>query len=210
MKLLILMLIAVSQFKAQNKKSDEISQQIYDEIINRYIENYLKTNPVKVDLEEQKCDSIFLGLINEYRTNHHLTTLKFIDILDSACRLHTMWMLIRDTISHTETSLNIDGKFYYNPIDRIRRYDQNWPKNHPEFYENCAISYGRAGNDPTIQFERITAESIVKVFKIWQNSPGHNAAMLLPDAKYIGYYIGSKYKKRQNFYFQMATMLISK
>ena len=210
MKLLMLMLIAVCQLNAQNKKSENLSQQIYDDVINMYIQDYLRKHPVNIDLSEQKCDSIFLGLINGYRAQNHLTALKLIDVMDSACRLHTIWMLNRDTISHIENSLDIGGRVYYNPIDRIRRYDQSWAENHPNVYENCAVSNVRAGNDPTIQFQRISAESVESVFRMWQKSPGHNAAMLVPDAKYLGFYIGSKFKKKQNLYLQKATMLICK
>lgn len=54
------MLIAVSQLNAQNKKSEDLSQQIYDDVVNMYVQNYLKTHTTNIDLEEQKCDSIFL------------------------------------------------------------------------------------------------------------------------------------------------------
>jgi hypothetical protein len=73
-------------------------------------------------------------------------------------------------------------------------------KAHPYYFENCELSGGSVGSDPTIRFRRITTESITEIMNGWKNSPGHNAAMLDEKVKYIGFFTKSKYQKRKNNY----------
>jgi uncharacterized protein YkwD len=211
-KILILILLLGNNLQAQQnqyKPTKAAIDSIYDHVEKAQIENFLKTKPVLVDISEKVRDSIFLMLINDYRLSKGLNKLTYIVALNSACELHTNWMLNVQKVEHDETSLNIDGKMYPTFKDRIAKYDPSWLSEHKILFENCGAAKSFTGNDPTIQFKRITKESVHEIFNGWKASPGHNAAMLDEHVKYLGFYLGSKFNIKQNNYMVFGTLLLS-
>jgi len=206
--LVIALMITANQLVAQWKPTPEQKKKFWEDTEKQEITNYLKTHPDTFDLSEVKRKSIFLKLINQYRSQKGLTSVEYTSALDSACSLHTLYMVKYDTIGHLERYLSLDGGFYPNPYNRIKKYDSLWVKAHPYYLENCAY-VGTIGNDPTVRFKRITAESITEIMNSWKNSPGHNAAMLDPKVKYIGFFTKSKYQKRKNNFYIASTLLLS-
>jgi uncharacterized protein YkwD len=211
-KILLLILVLGIQLKAQQKHykpQKAVEDSIYDRVVKLQIEDFLKTKPILVDISEATRDSIFLTLINNYRLSKGLNNLSYNSVLNSACELHTNWMLKEQKVSHDETSNNLDGKMYPKFTDRIAKFDPNWLSNHTIHFENCGAGNSIIGNDPTIQFKRITKESVNEIFNGWKSSPRHNAAMLNEDVKYLGFYLGSKFNVKQNQYITLGTLLVS-
>lgn len=202
------MLITVSQIKAQYTPPDSVVKKIYDDYEKEMVADYLKKHPQNIDLTEAKCDSIFLGLINQYRKDNGLKALKYVAVLDSACKLHTKWMIKNDLIGHTENKPSLDGKLYLTPADRIKKYDPAWNNAHPDTRENCTY-VGSTGNSPLVKYKRINEETVKSIFDNWKTSPEHNAVMLMPNALFLGFYIESKYSSDKNNYIVMATMMAS-
>jgi uncharacterized protein YkwD len=211
-KILLLMLVLGGQLMAQenlHKPKKGVEDSIYDRVVKLQIEGFLKTKPVLVDISEATRDSIFLTLINKYRRSKGLNNLIYNKVLNSACELHTNWMLKEQKVSHNETSNNLDGKMYPKFTDRVAKFDPNWLSDHTILFENCGGGNFFIGNDPTIQFKRITKESVNEIFNGWKSSPRHNAAMLSEDVKYLGFYLGSKFNVKQNQYITLGTLLVS-
>jgi uncharacterized protein YkwD len=211
-KILILTLLLGNNLQAQQNQYQPTSadlDSIYNRVEKAQIEKFLSTKPELVDISEGTRDSIFLTLINNYRLSMGLNKLTYVNVLNSACKLHTNWMLQEQKVGHEETSNNIDGKQYQTFNDRIAKFDPNWLSNHTILFENCGAAKSSIGNDPTIQFKRITQESVYEIFNGWKASPGHNAAMLDKHIKYLGFYLGSKFNKKQNNYMVFGTLLVS-
>ena len=211
-KILILTLLLGNNLQAQQNQYQPTSadlDSIYNRVEKAQIENFLSTKPVLVDISVATRDSIFLTLINNYRLSMGLNKLTYVNVLNSACELHTNWMLQEQKVGHEETSNNIDGKLYPTFTDRITKFDPNWLSNHTILFENCGAAKSSIGNDPTIQFKRITQESVSEIFNGWKASPEHNAAMLDKQIKYLGFYLGSKFNKKQNNFMVFGTLLVS-
>ena len=210
--LIFAILMLGNQLMAQWKPTPAELKKFWADIEKQELDHYLKTHPITTDLSEAKCDSIFLVLINQYRKEKGLTAVKYNIALDSSCRLHTLFMLKYDTCGHVEPYLNVDGGYYPNPINRIKKYDAIWVKEHPYFLENCEFSGGTISsipNDPYVKYKTITIESITDIINGWKNSPGHNAAMLDSKVRYIGFYTKSKYIKRKNHFYIASTLFLS-
>jgi uncharacterized protein YkwD len=211
-RILLLLVILGNQLNAQQnqfKPTNTDIDSIYDRVERELTERFLKSNPIQIDISEESRDSIFLILINNYRQSKGLNTLTFAPVLDSACELHTNWMLKEQIVGHDETSVNTDGLFYPKFTDRIRRFDPNWMVNHHIIFENCGGGNSAIGNDPFIKFKRITKDHVYEIFNAWKASPGHNAAMLDANVKYIGFYLGSRYNAKQNSHVVLGTLLVS-
>ena len=209
---LLLMLILGNLLMAQQNQYSPTKvniDSIYARAENIQIENFLKTNPILTDISEKSRDSILLMLINNYRESNGLNKLTFAPALDSACELHTYWMLKEQKIAHVESSINKDGKIYPKFTDRILKFDPNWMFDNHIILENCGGANSVVGNDTTIQFNRITKESVHEIFNGWKASPRHNAAMLDEHVKYLGFYLGSKFNIKQNNYMVFGTLLLS-
>jgi len=207
--LVLAILMSANQVIAQWSPSPEQQKKFWEDIEKQEIASYLKNHPDTSGLSEIKCHSVFLALINEYRRQKGLNSVEYAAVLDSACRIHTLYMLKYDTIGHLERYLSVDGGFYPNPSNRIKKYDSTWVKAHPYYFENCELSGGSVGSNPTLRFRRITTESITEIMNGWKNSPGHNAAMLDEKVKYIGFFTKSKYQKRKNNFYIASTLLLS-
>jgi len=209
-RLVLLMLLIGHQLSAQEYHPTKTKKDsIYALVEKAQIEKYLNTNPVLVDISEKTRDSLFLVLINNYRYSKGLNKLTYASVLDSACELHTYWMLKEQKVEHDEFSSNRDGKLYPKFTDRILKFDSSWISNHKILFENCGAAKSTIGNDPTIQFKRITKESVYNVFNGWKASPGHNAAMLNEHVIWIGFNLGSKFNAKQNNYLVLGTLLLS-
>ena len=193
---------------AQWKPTPEEEKKWWDNVLKEWEADYLKKNPIAEDITEKRCDSIFLTLINNYRQEMGLGKVVYMPVLDSASRLHTKWLLKYDTICHTEIYPNIDGNIYRNPTDRIEKFDPTWENTFQKVKENCGIN-ATIGTGPFIKYKRINDNSIDEVFKGWVNSPGHKAALVTPNARYLGFYIASKFNPKSNHYSIVATMLIT-
>lgn len=204
---LLTTLIFSLHLMAQWEPTEVEKNKIYDHAVEAMEKDYLKKHPVIADLTVEKRADKFLKLINQYRTEYGLKKLSYVSILDSACSLHTNWMLQYDTVSHLEVCAHKDGKSYPLLEDRIKKYNKK-----TDFYnlmENCQIAEGTTGNNPLIKYKTITEQTIYKIFIGWKNSPGHNAVMLSIDATHIGFFAASKYEKEKNNYFVAATLIMS-
>jgi uncharacterized protein YkwD len=211
-RILLLLLIIGNQLKAQQNQYNPTKvdiDSIYARVENVQIENFLKTNPILIDISEELKDSIFLMLINNYRVSNGLNKLNYSLALDSACELHTYWMLKEQKVEHEEFSINRDGELYPQFTDRILKFDPSWFSDHKILFENCGAAKSIIGNDPKIQFKRITKESVYEIFNGWKTSPGHNAAMLNEHVKYLGFYLEGKYNTKLNNYLVLGTLLLS-
>jgi uncharacterized protein YkwD len=182
---------------------------IYAGIERIQLQRYFQTNPVYLDISEATRDSIFLMLINDYRRSKGLCKLTYLPALDSACELHTKWMLKERKVGHEETSENLDGRSYPKVIDRVKRYDRNNAFRKRILFENCGGGGCIAGNDPTIRYRKISAIQIHEIFNGWKLSPGHNIAMLKENVKYLGFYIEGDFDVKRNNYITLGTMLVS-
>jgi uncharacterized protein YkwD len=98
-------------------------------------------------------------LINAYRKEKGLKPLKLNTVLTEAAKNHSRDLAKWDRISH----FGSDGS---NPWDRVKR----------------------AGYNAKLAAENVGTgqASIQEVFKGWQESPGHNKNLLLPDAEHMG------------------------
>jgi uncharacterized protein YkwD len=98
-------------------------------------------------------------LINQYRKQHGLKPLKLNAELSNAAKAHSRDLAKWDRISH----FGSDGS---NPWDRVKRAGYN-----------ARLAAENVGTGQV---------SIEEVFKGWQESPGHNKNLLLPDAEHMG------------------------
>ena len=98
-------------------------------------------------------------LINGYRRQHGLKPLTLNAELTTAAKAHARDLAKWDRISHYGS----DGS---NPWDRVKR----------------------AGYNARVAAENVGTgqASIEEVFKGWQESPGHNKNLLMPDVEHIG------------------------
>lgn len=113
-----------------------------------------------------------LGLINDYRAGHGLSTLRFSAALSAAAENHSRDMAVNGYFSHT----GLDGS---TPWDRIKA--QGYAHN-TALGENLAAGFS----------------SPSQTLQGWIDSPGHNAILLEPDYVVVGmgyvYEAGSKFK----------------
>jgi hypothetical protein len=98
--LIFAVLMLGNQLMAQWKPTPAQEKKFWDDFEKQELDRYLKNHPITTDLSEAKCDSVFLLLINQYRKEKGLTALKHNIALDSACRLHTLFMIKYDTCGH--------------------------------------------------------------------------------------------------------------
>jgi len=98
-------------------------------------------------------------LINAYRKQKGLKPLKVNVELTNAAKNHSKDLARWDRISH----FGSDGS---NPMDRVKRTGYN-----------ARLAAENVGTGQT---------SIEEVLKSWQQSPGHNKNLLLPDAQHLG------------------------
>ncbi len=98
-------------------------------------------------------------LINGYRKDKGLKPLKLNATLTEAAKGHSRDLAKWDRISH----FGSDGS---NPWDRVKRVGYN-----------AKLAAENVGTGQV---------SIEEVFKGWQESPGHNKNLLLPDAEHMG------------------------
>jgi uncharacterized protein YkwD len=98
-------------------------------------------------------------LVNAYRREKGLKPLKLNAELTSAAKNHSKDLAKWDRISHYGS----DGS---NPWDRVKRSGYN-----------ARLAAENVGTGQS---------SIEEVFKGWQDSPGHNKNLLLPDAEHMG------------------------
>lgn len=98
-------------------------------------------------------------LINAYRKEKGLKPLKLNSELSNAAKAHSKDLAKWDRISHYGS----DGS---NPWDRVKRAGYN-----------ARLAAENVGTG------QVTIE---EVFKGWQESPGHNKNLLLPDAEHMG------------------------
>lgn len=211
-RILVTLLIIVNQCIGQQHHyipTKVERDSIYARVEKIQIEKFLTSNPVLEDISEEIRDSLFLRLINEYRKSKGLNMLAYCPVLDSASALHTHWMLKEKKVAHHEYSANVDGNFYPNPVDRIKKYDSNGMYRQKIILENCGGANAAIGSDPTIQFKRIKNEHVDKIFNGWKSSPPHNAAMLDKYATNLGFNIGSRYIKKQNNFIVLGTLILS-
>jgi len=119
------------------------------------------SNPVDIDHEKSE----FLRIINEYRQNNGIGTLKISSALTTAAQLHSEDMAAHNYFNHT----SLDGRTF---VDRIRAAGYNY---NTWLGENIAAGF-------------YTAESVFGLpgHPGWKDSPGHNANMLNPNYVVIG------------------------
>ena len=74
--LVIAMMISANQLVAQWRPTPEQEKKFWEDTEKQEIANYLKTHPDTNDLSEVKRKSIFLKLINQYRSQKGLTSVE--------------------------------------------------------------------------------------------------------------------------------------
>ncbi len=133
-------------------------------------------------IEKSKQDSIaeiermaaleFHKLINKYRTENGLSTIKWNETLWIATINHNKWMTKTGTLSHHQTTNNkyFTGK---SPGDRLS-YAQAGNSHYGWSGENALYNYSSTGKTK----EEIAKNIAQKSFTQWKNSPGHNENML--------------------------------
>ena len=140
-----------------------------------YLALLLNISVCSSDLDSEKSD--FLVLINQYRQDHGVGTLKISGALTTAAQLHSEDMATNDYFAHNSQ----DGR---TPIDRMRAAGYNY---NTWYGENIAAG-------------QTTAQ---QVFDDWRGSPSHNEIMLSPSFVVIG--IGLAYDASSTYKWYWTT-----
>jgi len=140
-----------------------------------YLALLLNISVCSSDLDSEK--SAFLALINQYRQDNGVGTLKISSALTTAAQLHSEDMAAHNYFAHN----GLDGR---TPIDRMRAAGYNY---NTWYGENIAAGYN-------------TAQT---VFDAWRNSPAHNENMLSPSFVVIG--IGLTYNASSTYRWYWTT-----
>lgn len=114
--------------------------------------------------------------LNDYRRQHGLDPVILNDKLIAASRIHAKDLAAHNTISHSGS----DGSSH---SDRVQRQG---------YYFTIAAENVASGQ-----------KSWKKVFKAWQDSPGHNENLLLPEATEFGIALIYDPKSRYETYWAM-------
>jgi len=130
---------------------------------------------IAVCSSDSKSD--FLALINQYRQDNGVGTLKISSALTTAAQLHSEDMAAHNYFAHN----SLDGR---TPIDRMRAAGYNY---NTWYGENIAAGYN-------------TAQT---VFDAWKNSPPHDENMLNPSFVVIG--IGLAYNASSTYKWYWTT-----
>lgn len=114
----------------------------------------------------------FHKLINIYRTENGLKTMKWNETLWIATQNHNLWMAKSGSLSHHQTTAN---KYYSgtSPGDRLS-YAQAGNSSFGWSGENALYNYSCKGNTK----EEIAKNIAQRSFTQWKNSKGHNENML--------------------------------
>lgn len=142
-----------------------------------YLNDGLKTGSPFEILPPVPLDlDIALADLNAYRTGHGLTPLSFDARLNTASLSHAQDMADHGIASHSGT----DGT---SPSDRVLKTGYQYSVT----AENVATGQ----------------ESWDRVFKAWQDSPGHNVNLLLPDATDFGIALVYERTTQYRYYWAM-------
>jgi uncharacterized protein YkwD len=128
----------------------------------------------------------FLTLINNYRAQHGLGSLKLKTTLGAAARHHSSDMATHNYLSHT---LYDGTSAHQNMINYGYPASAYWG-------ENIYAGYGTGSNG-------IDNASAQGAFNWWKNSPGHNANMLSKNFHAIG--IGRAYNANSTYKYYWTT-----
>jgi uncharacterized protein YkwD len=128
----------------------------------------------------------FLHLINNYRAQHGLSSLKLKTTLGAAARHHSSDMATHNYLSHT---------LYNGASAHQNMLNYSYPAN-TYWGENIYAGYGRGSNG-------VDNSSAQGAFNWWKNSPGHNANMLNSHFKAIG--IGRAYNSSSTYKYYWTT-----
>jgi uncharacterized protein YkwD len=113
----------------------------------------------------------FHKLLNAYRRENKLDTLRFNDTLWLASRNHNIWMMVNNQLSHSEEkdTPSFTGEDPGDRYEFVAKDNANcsWTG------ENCLYNFSY-GSSIEKAAENIARESISQ----WKSSPGHNANML--------------------------------
>ena len=147
-----------------------------------FIAQTYTVNDVAVLLKKAEQDSVaeiermaaleFHKLINQYREENGLNTIKWNETLWIATQNHNLWMANTGELSHHQTTSN---KYYTgnSPGDRLS-YAQAGKTSFGWSGENALYNYSYSGKTK----EEIAQNIAQKSFIQWKNSPGHNKNML--------------------------------
>ena len=148
-------------------------------LANAQIHTYQNVNQL---LKEAEQDSIayiertaaleFHKLINQYRSENDLNTIKWNETLWIATQNHNLWMSKTGKLSHHQTTNN---KYFSgdSPGDRLN-YAAGGDATISWSGENALYNYSHRGTTKDEIAKNIAKSS----FKQWKNSPGHNENML--------------------------------
>lgn len=148
-------------------------------VANAQLYTYQDVNAL---IEKSKQDSIaeiermaaleFHELINKYRKENGLNTIKWNETLWVTTINHNKWMVKTGTLSHHQTTNN---KYYTgkSPGDRLS-YAQAGSAHFGWSGENALYNYSCKGKTK----EEIAKNIAQRSFTQWKNSPGHNENML--------------------------------
>jgi uncharacterized protein YkwD len=145
---------------------------------------------------QDKHDQMFLSLINDYRTSLGLNPVKYDSLLDSAAKVQSIWMQKFEKVSHdigVHARLEIIDPNYR---DKIRQM---------LIVENC---YGDMHSNGKVSgVSGVTEADIKCTFDGWKSSPGHNAAMIIPETTSLGFDIRGGVMADGVGYLIVATMV---
>lgn len=154
---------------------------------------------LSIAFSQDKNDSLFINLVNNYRVANGLSTLQYDPTLDGACSIHANWMQQSDSVSHNG-----------GPAKRLDAIDPGWEH---KFYwnavlENCAGNFMTDGR--VFGITEVNEKAVRETFESWVKSPPHNHALLDPESTSIAFEIRGHFKKDNRGYVVVATMLMAK
>jgi uncharacterized protein YkwD len=173
------------------------SQEIWQSSLQKLTSDYEKKILTKADLPqvykdipndtllqiERLTSYLFLKLINQYRQENGLNSLKWDENLWLAARNHNVYMAEESSFGHSENNINSPYFTGKQSINRANYIESNYIG----VGENCCY--------PHINYLRFYIVNIVEEsIESWKNSPGHNENMLNPDyyATGVSFYLDIK------------------
>lgn len=154
---------------------------------------------LSIAFSQDKNDSIFIKLVNDYRVNSGLPAVQYDSILDAACSIHANWMQQFDSVSHNG-----------GPAKRLDAVDPSWEH---KFYwnvmlENCAGNFMSDGR--VFGITEVNEKAVRETFDSWVKSPPHNHTLLDPESTSIAFEIRGHFNKDNRGYIIVATMLMAR
>ena len=152
---------------------------------------------ISVAFAQDKYDTIFIKLVNDYRASKGLSVLVYDSLLDSACVVQSTWMIMNEKIDH---DIGVHTR-----LEQIDPYYKYKIRQSPVL-ENC---FGYTFSNARVSgVTLVTEKNIQEAFDGWLASPGHHMAIVLPESTNIGFDIRGKVMKDGKGFIIGATMVV--